>query len=250
MIRIVADANVLVSAAIGRSPDAPSARLFDAALDDRVELVTSPMLLAEIASVLRRPRLRRYLSLDDAERFVADLAAVTALTADAPLPHATLCRDPRDDYLVALAAHVGADAIVSGDRDLLELAEPPVPVLTPRAALERLESQVSSGSDRVDAPRPSCSDARRSARRGVRRSADAVRSPSRDRRSTQRVEGSSEPGALPDDCCQREGSRWCLGPLVQPTGPPRWQSRSGRGHDTQHVSRARTGAQTSHPGYG
>ena len=98
------------------------------------------MLLAEIASVLRRPRLRRYLSLDEAQRFVADLAAVTALTADAPLPHAALCRDPRDDYLVALAAHVGADAIVSGDRDLLELADPPVAVLTPRAVLERLDA--------------------------------------------------------------------------------------------------------------
>ena len=98
------------------------------------------MLLAEVASVLRRPWLRRFLSLDEAERFVADLAAVTALTGDAPLPHAAVCRDPRDDYLLALASHAGAAAIVSGDRDLLELVDPPVPVLTPRAIIERLEA--------------------------------------------------------------------------------------------------------------
>jgi len=33
----------------------------DAALDGRLELVTSPLLLRELASVLARPRLRKYL---------------------------------------------------------------------------------------------------------------------------------------------------------------------------------------------
>ncbi len=52
MIRVVADANVLVSAALARSPQAPPILVFDAALDQRLQLVTSPMLLAEIAAVL------------------------------------------------------------------------------------------------------------------------------------------------------------------------------------------------------
>lgn len=66
MIRVVADANVLVSAALARSPLAPSALVLDAVLDGRLELLSSPMLLSEIVSVLERPRLRRYLSLDEA----------------------------------------------------------------------------------------------------------------------------------------------------------------------------------------
>lgn len=37
-MRIVADANVFVSAALGRSPAAPSARIITAALDGRIEL--------------------------------------------------------------------------------------------------------------------------------------------------------------------------------------------------------------------
>ena len=89
------------------------------------------MLLAEIASVLVRPRLRRYLSLDEAERFVTDLASQTTRTNDAPLPHPAVCRDARDDYLIALAVMAQADAIVTGDLDLLELSDPPVTVLTP-----------------------------------------------------------------------------------------------------------------------
>lgn len=41
-------------AALGRSPQAPSVRVSNAALDGRVELVMSPALLAEIADVLSR----------------------------------------------------------------------------------------------------------------------------------------------------------------------------------------------------
>jgi len=53
----------LVSAALARSPLAPSALVLDAVLDGRIELMGSPMLLTEIVSVLERPRPRRYLSL-------------------------------------------------------------------------------------------------------------------------------------------------------------------------------------------
>lgn len=140
MIRVVADANVLISAALARSASAPAALVLDAALDGRIEIVSSPMLLAEITSVLARQRLRRYLSLDEAERFVADLASQAALSTDAPEPHPRVCRDPADDYLVALALHTAAEAIVTGDRDLLEIENSPVEVVTPRVLIERLRT--------------------------------------------------------------------------------------------------------------
>jgi len=102
-MRVVADANVLVSAALARSPEAPSVMVLDATLDGRLELVTSPKLLAEVADVLGRPRLRRYLSTDEATRYVDDLAALTVRLNDPAEPHAAVCRDSRDDYLVAFA---------------------------------------------------------------------------------------------------------------------------------------------------
>jgi putative PIN family toxin of toxin-antitoxin system len=140
MLRVVADANVLVSAAIARSPQAPSVLTLDAALDGRAELVTSPLLLREITSVLARQRLRKYVSADEATRFVADLAAQTTLLVDSPGPHPTVCRDPRDDYLVALAEASGAEAIITGDLDLLAIDpdQLTVEVITPRQFVERL----------------------------------------------------------------------------------------------------------------
>jgi len=99
VIRVVLDANVLVSAALARDPAAPSLRAFDALLDERIEVVGCPALLGEVASVLGRERLRRYLSIDEARRFVADLAAVMRLIADSQPPYAAVCRDPDDDYV-------------------------------------------------------------------------------------------------------------------------------------------------------
>jgi len=136
--RVVLDANVLVSAALAKDPAAPSVRAFDALLDGRIEVVGCPALLGEIANVLGRERLRRYLSIDEARRFVADLLGVITLAEDPPRPYPAVCRDPDDDYLVALARAVDVDALVTGDRDLLELAEVGVEVITPRALVERL----------------------------------------------------------------------------------------------------------------
>lgn len=68
VIRVVLDANVLVSAALARNPAAPSVRAFDALLDGRIEAVGRPTLLGEVAAVLRRERLRRYLSIEEARR--------------------------------------------------------------------------------------------------------------------------------------------------------------------------------------
>lgn len=118
----------------------------DAALDGRIDLVTSPLLLQEVATVLARPRLQKYVSADEAGRFVADLAAQTTLLVDPPGPHPTVCRDPRDDYLVALARASGAEAIVSGDLDLFAIdpGHLAVEVITPRQLANRLGAEDSS----------------------------------------------------------------------------------------------------------
>lgn len=140
MPRVVADANVLISAALARSPNAPSVLILEAALDGRLDLVTSPQLLDEIANVLKRPRLRKYLSTDEALRFVPDLAAQTILLTDPPAPPAAVCRDPNDDYLVALASARHADAIVTGDPDLhaIDTEQLGIEILTPRQLADRL----------------------------------------------------------------------------------------------------------------
>ena len=137
MIRVVLDANVLVSAALARDPAAPSVRAFDALLDGRIEAVGCPVLLGDVAAVLGRDRIRRYLSVNEARRFVTDLAGVMTLAANPRTPYPAVCRDPGDDYLVALARVAVVDALVTGGSDLLEVGDAGVAVITPRELVER-----------------------------------------------------------------------------------------------------------------
>ncbi len=121
------------------APRGVCGQLLQAVLDERYALVTCPSLLAELDEVLRRPKLRRYLSVEEAQRYVARLAEVAEHSPD-PVIRPGLTRDPDDDYLVALAQEANADYLVSGDRDLTVLTHLQPPVLEPRAFLEHLNA--------------------------------------------------------------------------------------------------------------
>jgi putative PIN family toxin of toxin-antitoxin system len=138
VLRAVADPGVFVSALIGREPKAAPALLVDALLEGRWRPVVSPLLRAELEGVLLRPKFRRYASEDEARLFVARLVQRAEFGAD-PASPPRWTADPKDDYLIALAAAAGADAVISGDRHLTALTRSPVLVLTPRAFLDRLD---------------------------------------------------------------------------------------------------------------
>lgn len=108
-------------------------------MDGQFELVVSPMLLAELAGVLGRPKFRRWLTAGEARKFVGKLRTGATLIDD-PSEVALSTPDPDDDYLIALAQKANADCLVSGDGDLTGLAESQPSVLTPRAFLESLDN--------------------------------------------------------------------------------------------------------------
>jgi hypothetical protein len=89
-VRVVLDTNILISALItkGTPPDA----LYQALPRGEIELVTSTAQLAEVAQVLARPRLQRYLDTDEAAAIVENIDA-RALVLDAP-PDVDLSPDP------------------------------------------------------------------------------------------------------------------------------------------------------------
>lgn len=132
-MRAVVDPGVLVAALI--SPVGAPAHVVRMARDRIVDLVVSPHLLAELTEVLHRPRFRRYFELDEADEYVQGLARL-AITVGDPLGQDRITRDSDDDYLVRLARAAGADALVSGDRDLLDAPVADV-VLTPAELVER-----------------------------------------------------------------------------------------------------------------
>ena len=129
------DANVFVSAAIQRGASHRIVMSWLAGTAE-FELVMCPELLAEVREVLTaRPRLRKWITVEDATEFVDAIATLVDLVDDPDQVRAEI-RDQDDDYLVALARGHNVDVIVSGDNDLLEWEGQDPPVLTP-AQFER-----------------------------------------------------------------------------------------------------------------
>ena len=139
-MRVVLDANVFVSAAIN---DGPPHRIVQRWLEHGdFEVVMCPELLAEITVVLtERPRLRRWIDLDAADRYVDVIRTMVDLLPD-PAGIVAATRDLRDDYLVALARENQADLIVTGDKDLLEWHEQQPPVVPPTSFVGILQERL------------------------------------------------------------------------------------------------------------
>jgi len=126
--RAVLDTNVLVSALI--SPAGASARLLIEFRAGALELVVSPLLLAELREILRRPKFRRYVSEPEVDAYV-ELIRRESIVYDDPEPSsAPLGVDPDDEYLIDLAREARADALVSGDAHLLDVRHA-VPAMSP-----------------------------------------------------------------------------------------------------------------------
>ena len=128
-MRVVLDTNVFVSAAIQNGASYQILqRLF---LSSSVELIICNEILAELRDVLTsRPRLRKWIAFDDAERYLEMLQIRFDFVRD---PHhiIPISRDSNDDFILALARQEQVDHIVSGDKDLLVLQDIGISILSP-----------------------------------------------------------------------------------------------------------------------
>jgi putative PIN family toxin of toxin-antitoxin system len=138
LIRAVIDTNILVSALI--KPQGVVGPVLQRLRAGVYTLLYSEPLLAELVDVLARPRIRKKYHLGDED--VATVLALIMLRGAAVTPNRRIavCRDPKDNQVLEVAVAGAADAIVSGDEDLL-IRNPfeNIPVLRPTAFLALLE---------------------------------------------------------------------------------------------------------------
>jgi putative PIN family toxin of toxin-antitoxin system len=118
-MRIVVDTSVLVRYLL-RPSTAARSLIEDLWLQDSVTLIVSPELLAELAEVLQRPKIRRFVTAEDAAALLdAVQARAEFLPPLADIPPFT--RDPKDDKFVACGLSGSAQYLVTYDDDLLVL---------------------------------------------------------------------------------------------------------------------------------
>ena len=140
-MRVVLDANVLVSAIL--SPRGAPAQILTAWRAAHFDLVISHAILAELARVFRYPKIakRHRWSEEQLQAFLENLPHVAILTPGT-LTLAVITEDPPDNRYLECAVEGEAAYLVSGDQLLLRLgAYQGIPILTPRAFLEVLQSQ-------------------------------------------------------------------------------------------------------------
>jgi putative PIN family toxin of toxin-antitoxin system len=134
--RVVLDPNVLISGLL--TPRGASARILLHLRGGAYELVTSAALLAELRTVLRRDKFRRYVTVDEADEFVELIRRESTAIEGPDVSTAPIGEDPGDEYLIRLARTARADVLVSGDPHLTRLRSR-IPVKTPREFLDTLE---------------------------------------------------------------------------------------------------------------
>ena len=141
MMRVVLDANVLVSAIL--SPRGTPAQILTAWRAEHFALVISEAILAELGRVFRYPKIarRHRWSEEQLQAFLDDLGHLAILTPGR-LTLAVITEDPPDDRYLECAVEGEATYIVSGDRLLLRLGVyQGISILTPQAFLEVLQRQ-------------------------------------------------------------------------------------------------------------
>jgi putative PIN family toxin of toxin-antitoxin system len=115
MLRVVLDTNVLVSAIIS---DGKPRELFRKGISKEFCIVTSELLLRELATVLRRPKFKT--DEDEIHRIILALMQA-AEVVEAVSKFNLIKDDPKDDMIVETAYDGKADFIVSGDSHLFRL---------------------------------------------------------------------------------------------------------------------------------
>jgi putative PIN family toxin of toxin-antitoxin system len=117
LAKIVIDTNVWISFLMGKT----LSRLENYIYDGHFQIVSCNEQLAELQEVLYRPKMERYFSVYQIKgvfELLADFAQFVNIHS-----HIDICRDAKDNYLLALSIDSNANFLITGDKDLLSIKQ-------------------------------------------------------------------------------------------------------------------------------
>ena len=113
--KIIIDTNIWISFLIGKELQ----DLKDLIVSEKIKVITTDQLINEIRLVTSRDKLKKYFNQDK----VSDLISLLDILADKVKIKKIdkICRDPKDDFILALSKESRANYLITGDKDLLEI---------------------------------------------------------------------------------------------------------------------------------
>ena len=114
-IKVIIDTNLWISFLIGKE----LANLKQLIVDRTIQVVLCEQIIEEINLVTQRPKLQKYFSATKVQELL-ELLRIIGLWIEVT-SEVSICRDAKDNYLLALAKDSQADFLITGDGDLLTL---------------------------------------------------------------------------------------------------------------------------------
>ena len=114
-LNLIIDTNLWISFLISHRQD----RLDRLLLIERVRILFSSELLDEISATIAKPKIKKYFGINALDEMLLNIEAyIDFIEVKSTV---NICRDHKDNFLLALSKDGHADFLLSGDKDLLDL---------------------------------------------------------------------------------------------------------------------------------
>ena len=113
--KIIVDTNIWISFLIGKTLKGLQNHIDS----QSIRIITCEEQLRELSEVFKKPKLKKYFTKEQIHEFFELLDESSEMFEIKT--KISLCRDPKDNYLVSLSMDSKADFLITGDKDLLEL---------------------------------------------------------------------------------------------------------------------------------
>ena len=114
-MRLIIDANIWISALLTHS----SRHRIETIFDLEYHLIVSEDLFVDLENAIHKPYPAKRIVREEYDKLIAKLRTVAELIDVHSVVE--ICRDPKDNFLLALAKDGNADYLITGDDDLLVL---------------------------------------------------------------------------------------------------------------------------------